>query len=376
VSVKKIALVYDVVYPYVKGGGERRFYEFGTRLASNGYEVHWYSMKCWDGPKNIDLDGMHLHGICRARPLYTESGRRSISEAVIFGLSCLKLLFVDFDVIDCCGFPYFSIFPAKLASIIKRKPLYSTWHEVWGKKYWIEYLGKFGYIGFQVEKLAARLPTRIITGSQHTADLLEKHLNVHGSAIIANGINLSTFSKLKPRKDSIDIIYVGRIMDFKNIDLIIESLADFKKHGRKLSCLIIGKGPNKKKLQTLAKQIGVETQITWMDFIEDVNDVYAYMKTAKVFVLPSQREGFGLVAVEANANGTPVLTANYPTNAAKDLIKDGVNGYVFEPVVKDLSHKLNKALKEYKQLECSSIDYVKNYDWDNLSSELEGVYSL
>jgi glycosyltransferase involved in cell wall biosynthesis len=376
VSMPKIALVYDAVYPYVKGGGERRFYEFGTRLAASGYEVHWYGMKYWDGPNTIDLDGIHLHGLCKARPLYTKSGRRSISEAIIFGLSCFKLLFADFDVIDCCGFPYFSLFPAKLAAFLKHKKLYSSWYEVWGKKYWKEYLGILGIFGFWVEKIATKLPDHIIATSKHTADLLQDQFGISNYTIVVNGVDTKVISKIKKSNNGADVMYAGRLMDFKNLHLIIEALAELRKNGQNLSCLIIGKGPAKAKLQMLAKKFDVEKQIRWIDFLEKSEDVYAYMKASKVFVLPSKREGFGIVVIEANASGTPALTANYSTNAAKDLIKDGVNGYVFEPYAKELASKIKKTIKHYKKLENTSKSLVKNYDWNNLSQDLVDVYSL
>lgn len=373
-SKPKIALVYDVVYPYIKGGGERRFYEFGTRLAASGYDVHWYGMKLWDGPRTIEHHGMTLHGLCKARPLYTKSGRRSITQALIFGLSSFKLLFADFDIIDCCGFPYFSLFPAKLAALIKRKPLFATWHEVWGKEYWREYLGLAGILGFWVEKLAVKLPDHIIAASQHTADLLQEQLGVQDSVIVGNGVDVDSIAGLKPAKPGSDIIYVGRLMDFKNIHLIIESLAVLKKRGTALSCVIIGKGPAKVKLQRLAKKLGVANQVKWLGALES-NDVYAHMKAAKFLVLPSSREGFGMVAIEANASGTPVLTANYAGNAAKDLIQDGVNGYIFQPTIEGLAATLEKSLKQVEKLERSTLDFIKTYDWDNLSHKLAGVYT-
>jgi glycosyltransferase involved in cell wall biosynthesis len=375
VKKPKIALVYDAVYPYIKGGGERRFYEFGTRLAASGYEVHWYGMKLWDGPQTIERDGIIMHGLCKARPLYTKSGRRSISQALIFGLSSFKLLWADFDVLDCCGFPYFSLFPAKLATLIKRKPLFATWFEVWGKKYWREYLGIAGIAGFQVEKLAARLPDHLIATSHHTARLLQKELGVEHGSIVANGVALDTIMAQKPADTSADILYAGRLMDFKNIHLIIESLAKLKQQGTILSCSIIGRGPARPKLQRLAKRLEVDSQIEWLGSLDRSADVYAYMKSSKVFVLPSKREGFGIVAIEANASGMPVLTADYAGNAAKELIQDGVNGYVFEPTSDGLTATLQKTFKDLKSLERSTLDYAKAYDWDNLSHDLAGIYA-
>jgi len=376
VSKIKVIFVYDVIYPYVKGGGERRYYEFGTRLSKMGYDVHWYGMKYWEGSSTKKLDGITLHGLCKARPIYTKSGRRSISQALIFGLSCFKLLFVNFDVIDCCGFPYFSMLPAKLAAIRRHRPLIATWHEVWGKDYWREYLGILGIIGYWIEKIAAKLPNHIIASSSHTANLIKENFGAKNVDVLASGVDINYIAKSKPADTSFDIIYAGRLMDFKNVNLIIQSLAELKNNGKVLTGIIIGDGPEKVKLQHLAKKLGVYDQIIWHGFLENAEDVYAYMKTSKVFILPSKREGFGTVAIESNACGTPVLAADFVNNASKDLIKDGVNGYIFKPTIEGLTASLEKGLKELKNLKPSTLNLVKAYDWDNLSHELVGVYAL
>jgi len=373
----RIALVYDVIYPYVKGGGERRFYEIGTRLAKQGYEVHLYGMKFWDGPKVIKKDGMYLHGLMKARPLYDANGRRTISQALLFGLASFKLITAKFDVIDCCGFPYFSLFPCKIVALLKRKPLYATWHEVWGKKYWKDYLGALGVLGFSIEYIAARLPDTIIATSDHTKQLLQKELSTKRPVeVIHNGIDMSMLQSVKPVKSDIDIMYAGRIMNFKNIHLIIEAIASLKKAGTRLNCVIIGEGPHKTKLQKLATDLHVSRQIQWLGFLEKSEDVYAHMKAAKLFILPSSREGFGIVLMEANACGTPVLTANFAGNAAKDLIEERDNGYVFMPNITSLSASIKQALANVKELERSSRKVASKYDWTALTQNIQEVYAL
>ena len=62
-TVQRIALVYDAIFPFVKGGGEKRFYEVGQALAQDGYNVHLYGMKFWDGPAVITRNGVTLHGL-------------------------------------------------------------------------------------------------------------------------------------------------------------------------------------------------------------------------------------------------------------------------------------------------------------------------
>ena len=54
----KIALIYDAIFPYIKGGGEKRSYEICKRLAKKGHQVHLYGIKLWEGDKVIKKQGI------------------------------------------------------------------------------------------------------------------------------------------------------------------------------------------------------------------------------------------------------------------------------------------------------------------------------
>ena len=80
----KIAFVYDVIYPYVKGGVEKRIWELAIRLTSRGHEVHLFGMKFWDGEDNlIRGGGVPARGLSRSKTLFWRqedlSGSPSIS---------------------------------------------------------------------------------------------------------------------------------------------------------------------------------------------------------------------------------------------------------------------------------------------------------
>jgi len=141
----KIAFVSDAIYPYNKGGKEKRLFEVATRLARKGYEIDLYCMNWWHGSRDRVENGVHLHAISKYYPLYS-GGRRSIVQALMFGLACFKLIRKDFDVIDVDHVPYFVLFSTKVVCILKRIKLITSWHEVWGREYWREYLGGLGNI--------------------------------------------------------------------------------------------------------------------------------------------------------------------------------------------------------------------------------------
>ncbi len=95
------------------------------------------------------------------------------------------------------------------------------------------------------------------------------------------------------------------------------------------------------------------------------------MKASKIFILPSIREGFGLVLVKANAASLPVITMNHDNNAAKDLILEGVNGLLAEPSEQSIAEKINQILQTYSMLE--SKRGIEKYDWQIVAQSIRQV---
>ena len=77
----KIAYVYDAVYPWIKGGAEKRIWEISKRLVKIGHEVHIFGMNYWNGDAVVLKGGVFLHGVCELKELYVD-GRRTIKEAI------------------------------------------------------------------------------------------------------------------------------------------------------------------------------------------------------------------------------------------------------------------------------------------------------
>src|SRR5664279_4133987 len=130
----RIAIVSDAVYPYNKGGKETRIHELSTRLVRSGHDVTIYTMKWWSTPEKTRIEeGVTLQAISPLYPLYNGE-RRSIKEGILFGLACFGLLWKKFDVLDVDHMPYFPLFSLKVVSLLRRKPMLATWHEVWGRE--------------------------------------------------------------------------------------------------------------------------------------------------------------------------------------------------------------------------------------------------
>nr|WP_250317184.1 glycosyltransferase family 4 protein [Methanoculleus bourgensis] len=367
----KIAYVYDAVYPWVKGGVEKRIHEVSVRLADRGHEVHVYGMRCWDGPATIERDGVTLHGVCPGEGLYID-GRRTVPQALRFGKAVLRpLLSSGSDVVDCQNFPYFSCFAAKAASVRLGFPLVVTWHEVWGD-YWYDYLGRRGVFGKAVERLAAGLTDHHVAVSPSTARALAG-LGVAGSVpVVPNGIDLARIAAVAPAAEEWDVIFTGRLIRDKNVDVLLRALVAVREEVPDLRALIVGDGPERPALEALARDLGLA--VTFAGFLPRYDDVIAAMKASKVFVLPSTREGFGIAALEAMACGVPVVTADHPGNAARDLIVPGVNGFCSGLSAGALGEGILAGLDLHRARAADCRDTAAAYDWGRIVEVLEKVY--
>jgi len=372
----KIAFIYDAVYPWVKGGAERRVYELAKKLTLRGHEVHWYSIGWWwpeKGRTDIEMDGIFLHGVSEPMELYSED-RRSIKEALGFGLHLLRpLMRENFDVIDCQGFPFFSSFTAKLHELLGKSHLIITLHEVWGD-YWYDYLGKTGFFGKLVERSMLGLTDQFITVSKKTEIDLQKIKKTENSTVIPNGIDYDMIQKIEPNSNFSDILFVGRLIKEKNVETLIRSLPIVKENYPNINCMIVGDGPERNLLEKLVDNLDLSGNVHFHGFMNNYDEIIGSMKSTKVFVLPSIREGFGMVVIEANACGVPVVVVNHPMNAAKDLVVDGVNGYIVEPEPDVMALKIIKSIENRAKTRDKCIEMSAKYDWDKIVDRLEEVY--
>lgn len=367
---RRIAFVSDALYPYNKGGKETRLFQVSTRLARAGFDVHIYTMQWMKEPNTIE-NGVHIHAICPLLPLY-DGPRRSIKQGIIFGIACFRLLFAEFDVVDVDHMPFFPLYSMRIVCWLKGKPMQATWHEVWGKRYWKEYLpGIKGEIASLIESVSFRLPDTITAVSKMTTTRV-KRAGFRGKLqMIPNGIDLAMIASIKPSTQTSDVIFAGRLLTHKHVDVLIEAIALLKEKNPDIKCLIIGDGPESSALQSQIAALHLAENISLLPFTKDVDTTYALMKSSRVFVLPSTREGFGLVVLEANACGLPVITIDHPDNAARDLITPA-HGKLSELSPAALASAIRGILRRPHKI---ATDNLVEYDWDVIVQKLIKQYA-
>jgi glycosyltransferase involved in cell wall biosynthesis len=368
-----IAMVTDAIAPYHRGGKEQRYQELVPRL--NGYaDVHVYTMQWWRGSRTTTHAGVTYNAICRFMPLY-RGERRSIAQAIVFALACFRLLFVRFDVLEADHMPYLQLFPLKLVALLRRKRLVVTWHEVWDRAQWRRYLGRAGLLAWWLEGAAMRLPDCTIAASTHTAERLKDRNRGGGPVVVApNGVDLELVVRTPPAINAVDIVSVGRLLAHKRLDLLLECVALLASAGKPRKCRIVGDGPERQRLIAQASRLGIGHLVDFRHDVDSSEELLSLVKASRLFVFPSEREGFGIAALEAIACGVPVITTSAPNNLARHLVERSARGVVCEPTAEALADAVEAALSEAHDiaLEPDSV-WLAEYDWSIIAARIAGA---
>ncbi len=324
--MKQIVIVSDAIAPWHVGGKEERLRQLAADFRNEELELNFATMKWWEGSAPTN----HL-ALCKKYPLYTASGKRATIQAIKFAFSCLKLFRVKADLIEVDQIPFLQIYAVWLVARIRRIPFTVTWHEVWGKEYWQEYSPRIAAIAALIERIAMMLPDQIIAVSNLTADRL-KEAGVRQSKIttIEASLDVDNLSHFDTALPGHDLLFAGRLIEHKRVDVLIRAAEIVSKHHPKISFGIVGDGPERESLERLSHSIGLSKNIIFHGELPERSDVIGLMKKSRVFPSASEREGFGLAVGEALALGMQVSVADHPDNAAVDFVINHPRGRVLE----------------------------------------------
>lgn len=379
----RIALIYDRIYPHTIGGGEKVLHGVAQHL-SQRHEVHRFGMKFWDGPAVQEVaPNIFHHGVCPAVAMYKDTGgkQRSMKQAFLFARRVPWALMRAgyFDLIDCMATPYLHLYPTTLVAKLKGIPLVSSWLEIWRDDHWNEYLDNrfLAKIASTIERNAVRLPRHIIAISEHTAEgLRDCGVSDDKLTIIPPWIDCDEIAQHAPElEEQCDILFVGRLIPSKGVDLLIRSLRRLKERLPGLRCRIVGEGSEEEHLKGLAQELGLSDNVEFSGFVESV---FPVMKSARMLALLSDREGFGMVVIEAGACGLPTVTLDVPNNAARLLVRESGHGAVCEgdpEAVADALHTCLSASEEESGTRAEALrQWARQYDRQHAMSAYEEIY--
>ena len=331
VSVR-ICLLYDCLYPYTVGGAEHWYRDLTERLAEEGHEVTYVTLRQWPQGEAPQLEGVEVVVAGPRMELYV-GGRRRILPPLVFAFGGLWHLLRHgsrYDVVHTAAGPFFPLLSAVAARRVHGFRLAVDWFEVWPRGYWREYLGEIrGSIAWTIQRACARTRHEAFCNSRlHQRRLLDE--GFQGKPILLEGLYRRNGAR-PPAGDrsSIEpvVVFAGRHIPEKRVPALIEAFAVARRSVPELRCEVYGDGPDRPLVRELIESHGLQDAVSAPGFVE-ADRVADAIGSALCLVLPSRREGYGLVVVEAASLGTPTVVVQGPDNAATELVEDGVNGVV------------------------------------------------
>jgi len=320
-----------------KGGGEYVFSLIAKTLADSGNEV-------WVITNQIKGETYPAHQnikIVFVPPLLEYKGGLppGFRDNITYSLSALRkgISIIKKEKIDIIHSNNFApALAGSMLSILTGKPHITTVHDVFslcGKNYWKSWGKQSNISRLNVtlapyfEKIIIKLRCEAIhTVSDATKDDLLKIGTKNSIYIIPNTIEINTIKKME--QDPYQFVYVGRLVFYKNLEVVIKAINLARKEYPKITLFIVGNGPHRKNLEGLVNQLNLQENVKFTGFVSK-DEKLRLLSTSQALVFPSLCEGFGLVMLEAFEQSKPVLVSNI--RPMSDIISHKVTGFVISP---------------------------------------------
>jgi glycosyltransferase involved in cell wall biosynthesis len=357
----RVCIVYDCLYPYTIGGAERWYRNLAERLAGGGHEVTFLTRRQWGRGDSPGIPGVRVVVVSPRMDLYTH-GRRRILPPLLFGLGVLAHLLRhgrSYDVVHTASFPFFSLLAADAARRRARFRLLVDWHEVWTREYWHEYLGRVGgRIGWRIQRAGLRAPQRAFCFSRlHEHRLRE--LGLSGELTRLEGQYAGPAAPPEPLPARPVVVFAGRHIPEKRVPTLVPAIARARERVSDLRGELYGDGPDRQEVLDAIAAAGLDGWVSAPGFVDQGVLEHA-LATALCVVLPSRREGYGLIVVESAARGVPSVVVAGPDNAATELVDEGANGFVSPSVeADDLAAALVRVYDAGPELRRSTLEWFR-----------------
>ena len=223
---------------------------------------------------------------------------------------------------------------------------------------------------------------RLIVLSDSQVERAERLLGIEAERCVrvANGFNPETFDQFDvPREPGVQIIYVGRFTKVKRVPLLIEAFAaaqpSFEQPAR---LVIVGGFPGEHEAEhpeeTIRRTGARDVHLAGWHSHDELPE---FLNASDVIVLPSVREQFGQVLVEAMACGLPAIAVD--AHGPKEIVEDGETGWLVAPddregLTRALVEAVNDGEERTRRGEAARAEVRARYAWPALAEQVATVY--
>lgn len=288
----------------------------------------------------------------------------------------------NYDIIHC-NTPMGGII-TRLAAKKARKTGTKVFYTAHGFHFYKGAPKKNWFIFYPIEKIFSRITDKLITITEEDYKLASEKFHCPVYHIHGVGVNSSKFyimseeEKKQIRRDlgiqdnEKIVLNIGELLPNKNQKTAIAAMKYIIKKIPNCRLLIAGNGSEKEKLESLIKEKQLENFVTLIGYTTEINK---YLNICDVLIACSFREGLPLNLMEAMLCGKPIIASW--NRGHRELIKDGVNGYLVNPTnVKDFAKKVVQVLMQEEEYRSRALEIVRPFTDVNVSKELEMLYEV
>jgi glycosyltransferase involved in cell wall biosynthesis len=217
----------------------------------------------------------------------------------------------------------------------------------------------------------------IIFGHEAREQLLLDGLKPDRLFVLPNTVDTDVFYPDPTILPDFDLIYVGNLHDFKRVDLILRGLSIICQTRPETTLCIVGDGPARTTLETLADGLGIRDAVT---FVGWSNDIPGYLRRSRILLLLSEHEGLPAVVIEALCTGLPVIATD--VGAVSSIMQDGENGFLLPvspnpPQVAECALNLLTETELYQRMNKNAVTIRKTHGYEQSAHIWEAIiYNL
>ncbi len=260
---------------------------------------------------------------------------------------------------------------ASFASLIFRRPAISFVHDLTLEELSLKhprYLSVLRGASLLRQKIALNRLSRVMVGSNFMRSSLSRMFGI--SAVITRlGAKKDLLGyKASPPEAPFQVIFVGNLITKKRPKISIEMLAALKDLDLRL--VLVGDGPEREALVKLSEKLDVSQKVDFKGRLS-TEDLRKELQRSHVCVVPSMWEGFGLGAIEAMAQGVPVIASE--SGALPELVEKGKTGFLIPLNSSEMWASVVRRLYQdrslLQSLSAQSFEAAKMYSWEYTGEE-------
>lgn len=274
---------------------------------------------------------------------------------------------VDVVIDEVHGLPYLTPLFVKEKNVVYI-------HEVAGEIWDLMYPFPINKIGRFIEKIiflpykkTSFVGTKIVAEDLVALEIPKKNIN-----IVNYGVTAPDTKKVPKKNKNLTIVFLNRLVKMKGPERTIEVFSKVIKKDKNAKLIFVGRGEEEyeKVLKTFAGKLNIANNIEFKGFVS-TEEKFKILGQSHVLINASFKEGWGLVNIEANRMGTPVVAFRVKGNTT--TVKDGVSGFLFaENEQQQIADKIVE-LRNNTQIRQSSLEYSRQFDWNKVSNQFYEV---